>query len=1059
MVRHLRIVLCFFSATVLAAMPLCAGMTADSVRLNFEMLTTKDGLSQGMVRCIYQDKEGFLWFATKDGLNKYDGYRFTVFRHNPQDEFSLPENYVSQMLEDDNGNFWLGTTTKGLWIFDKVNERFYPAKFPADAHVPIRNEVRKLDMTGGLLSVQMLRDLYVFDIRSVRPEQYRRNHCITLKLALDYNARYLSGSPEALTGKGFNRTAMITDDELWVLYFDTLHICRHATDVRTWTMEQIALADMGLKTESVNIAIASQIMGTNSVFFQTNREIGCWNRSTRRFDFLADFVSTVDWVTTPIRDAQGNFRISTGEVFYLFNPYTYSLKLISNPEQFQLRSISTCIDREKIVWTGTSGFGALKYDARKANFKVYSKLRSIVLNATSSSNAQIIHSDAVIVTQAEPTVRQRFHQRYLMIGKAGKKDVDIKRDTSGKYWFNEYSPGSKRLCLYSLDPRTDKLTEYDILEAQLEVYKFLTSDDRLCVTALNSRGQYECIILDCSTGALLYRAVFPIKSNFVEYRFISHCIVDTRGKYWFATVKGLLCFDPKTQRWQTWQNSPGDTASLSENCTFSLCLDPRNPSKYLWVGTNGGGVCRLDFSTGKFIHYTEENGLPNNVIYGVLSDANGSLWLSSNKGICALTIPEAHIRDERPVPEIVLFTEETGLGDFEFNRYEFGTLSSGELVFGGITNITVFDPAIVLQKGKPSPLKFTDLRIFNHSVSFRSRPDILSCPITYARTITLAHNEAYFTIECALLEYSKPRQKRYKYYLEGIHDKWIENESNNTIAFSELQPGSYVLHVMGRNSSGVWSNEEITLTIIIIPPWWRTWWFYGGSGVLACVLGFSLYRYRLRQVLKIYELRNSIARDLHDEIGSTLSSISLSSAILLRLSSEMTDDTKALLIRIGEHAQTTMEAMSDIVWTINTKNDALGKVIERLFSFAAEILEPLGTRITLEAAEPLKTIRLDMSQRKNLYLFCKEAITNIAKHSQAQSAEIRFSNRGSRMLTVVITDNGKGFRYPDVSEDAPASRGGNGLGNLQQRANDLAGRLTISSSVGNGTSIVLEFEI
>jgi len=1050
----LRIFLSVIFTALLVPMPLYSALNADSVRLNFELLTTKDGLSQGMVRCIYQDKEGFMWFATKDGLNKYDGYRFTVFRHNPQDEFSLPENYVSQMIEDDNGNFWLGTTTKGLWIFDKVNERFYPVKFPAAARTPFRNEVRKLDVAGGMLSVLMLRDHYIFDVRSVYLEHYRREHFLELKLLLDYNARYINND-EVFYGSSFYRTAMFTEDELWVLYYDTVHICRHSKDFRTWTMEPVALADMGMNTTSINGAIAVRVPGTDNVFIQTTREIGCWNRRTRKLDFLTDFVSATDLLSSPIRDAQGNFRISQDDKFYIFNPYTYSLRYISNGSQFPLRSIASCIDREQILWTGTTGYGAVKYDARKANFKIFSKPRTNIINAGCAS-ADIIDLDT-IRPQAVPDDRRKYFERQIMVEPSGKKDNDIKRDREGKYWYREYRKDSKRICIYSSDPVTKKLTEYDILSSHREVHLFMTPGNRLCVTALESTGEYVFSIIDCTTGKLLHSATFPMKSDFVEYQFVSHFLEDTRGNYWFATIKGLLCFDIHTKKWIRMANSPKDTASLSENATFSLCLDPRHPSDYLWVGTNGGGLCRLNFSTGKFVRFTEDDGLPNNVIYGILSDNDGTLWLSTNKGLCAVTIPEEQAAKVHPVPEIVLFTEEQGLGDFEFNRYEFAKLASGELAFGGIRSITVFDPRTVLQKGKPSPLKFTDLRIFNQSISFRTRPDVLSGPVTYARSITLRYDEAYFTIECALLEFSKPRQKRYRYYLEGLHENWIDNEDKNTIVFSELQPGSYVLHVKGRNSSGVWSTDEITLAITIIPPWWGSWWFYTGTGVLACILGVSLYRYRLRQVLKFYELRNSIARDLHDEIGSTLSSISLSSAILLRLPGGLSDDSKALLARIGDQAQTTMEAMSDIVWTINTKNDALGKVVERLFSFAAEILEPLGTRIALDAEEHLKSIRLDMNQRKNLYLFCKEALNNIAKHSGATTAELRFSKSGHK-LSVHIVDNGSGFDTT-AGDEVTASLGGNGLGNLRQRAKELGGEVTISSARGKGTSIMLEFEM
>jgi two-component sensor histidine kinase len=478
---------------------------------------------------------------------------------------------------------------------------------------------------------------------------------------------------------------------------------------------------------------------------------------------------------------------------------------------------------------------------------------------------------------------------------------------------------------------------------------------------------------------------------------------------------------------------------------FSICPDPKETDKYLWIGTNGAGFNRFEFATGRCIRYSEKDGLSNNVVYGILSDEAGNLWMSTNKGLTCFNPTDKVFRN---------FTESDGLQGDEFNRYQSLKLNSGELLFGGVNGITIFKPAEVLVQNPAPNLVLTGFSVFNKPVSYKNDSSIMNALIGYVKTITLPYDKNMFAIEFAALESSPPEKKQYKYLLEGFNKEWIDNGSKNSVSFTNLDPGQYTFHVTGTNRDGVWSKNEASVIIDILPPWWGTWWFrcLVVAAIAAAVYGF--YRYRLRQALKLHTLRNNIARDLHDEIGSTLSSISLygeSAKMMIKDDHPLNN----VLSKISNSTNNMMESMSDIVWAINTRNDQFDNVINRMNAFAYQVMEAKGCNVYFETGNGSKDAELNMEQRKNLYLLYKEIINNAARHSGCTNLWVTILS-DTNSLQLKVKDDGKGF---NLNEASLPGMGGNGLLNIKKRAGDLNASINIVSSPGKGTEMELKMKL
>lgn len=1048
MVRCIKVVV--FFVFLLLSLPLYGRENEyDSLYMHFDTFTTKDGLSQGMVRCIYQDKQGLMWFATKDGLNKYDGYKVTVYRHQPNDPFSLPENYITQIIEDDFGNCWVGTVSKGLLIFDKKNERFYQVDYDIDSS--LKGDIRRLEYRQGVLMVVTLRNVAMFDVSKIRSKDYNQERKIVLSPLFNYEKQ--SEVRQYLTDdKARIQVTWLSDNCLWLSVGDSIVICKSYEKWNRWKLYSIALSKIGLKKDPTNVTNIVEVRNKKGLVVLTGRQFGYFNMVTKKFDYLQDFNSKNNYASKPVQDAQGNIRFNVLDDTYFFNTNNMALKkIVYDKKKFHTLAISSCIDRDSVLWTGSHGYGVLKSTMQRSLFTTIHKDYGFVIN-NAGKKATVVRRKQYAPSWKNDLVSAGFLPKDPTDKKAYQY-YTVKQDIQGKIWYVKYNKEKKTVSLVSYNSRSEEKREYNIFNTYSSVNLYMFDDNTLALTTIDNSQRFRFIVIKCDDGTILSDEIIPRSSVFKEYQFVSHIIKDKKGQYWLGTLDGLLRYQPLTKQWKHWHSMTNKSANLSTDMIFSLCVDPLHPEKYLWVGTNGGGLNRFTMETGECIAFTERDGLPNNVIYGIVTDGKNDLWVSTNRGISCFLRNRNRTKNGAVQQSVfVNFGTENGLGDYEFNRYEFATLTTGEIVFGGLEYLTIFNPDKVLQQSKPSPLLLTNIKVINADINIRTHPKIIDRAVNYTPTITLPYDEAYFTLDFALLQYSDNRLKRYQYYVAGLHDTWIDNQEKNSITFAGLSPGNYTLYVKGRNNLGTWSLPQ-TVYITILPLWWQTWWFrYVMIAVIVAML-YGVYKYRLQQAFALFRLRNSIASDLHDEIGSTLSSIAIS-ANLLRKRSDISVPTQSLVSMIEQHTQSSMEAMSDIVWAINTKNDKFSNTVERMVAFAVEVLEPKQIELSFSIDEDFHHKIVDMAQRKNIYLFFKEAIHNVAKHAESTQVSVVLRRINDNRMLLSITDNGKGF--DDKAKDTHTiTMGGNGIANLYERARQLHGECTIESQIGTGTTITL----
>jgi signal transduction histidine kinase len=334
---------------------------------------------------------------------------------------------------------------------------------------------------------------------------------------------------------------------------------------------------------------------------------------------------------------------------------------------------------------------------------------------------------------------------------------------------------------------------------------------------------------------------------------------------------------------------------------------------------------------------------------------------------------------------------------------------------------------------------------------FKTDSTIANCPIQFANKLVIPPDKNMFTIEFAAIDYTTQNKKRYQYFLEDYNDQWIETVNNaNYVTFTNLPSGTYKLSIRAKLHDGEWDNTNVaSINIVVKSPWWLTWWFK--SLTIACLLTciYFIYKVREKSLGKVKEMRKQIAGDLHDEIGSTLSSVNIASTLMIN---KMDTDREALtdlISRVSENTNKMMESMNDIVWTIDNKSDQLHNVLIRLLNFAGETLEPTGCKIDFKNVVDLKKIKLNPAEKKNIYLILKEVINNIAKHAAANHVLIAVVPVEKNYFMVSIKDNGRGFDHDQKSN----KMSGQGLNSISMRAKEQNWKLSIHSSPGAGTEI------
>ena len=1013
----------------------------DTVPVTAELITVDDGLPQGLVASIVQDSIGFIWFATKDGLTRYDGYEYRVFRHVPGDSTTLSGNHITALYEDVNGLLWVGTESDGVNRYDPRTGRF----------------------------------------TRVRPEPFIGDIGGVVKIGGDGSGNIwvheFGGKLLVITDTGDARSSLpvLRDPQmlfpgLAVGQVRDLHVM---PDGGLWLLEKQVLKVWELREGRYVNRCSWQVpwpwretdYPPGLVHHRpADRMLLVWERNAVRFDVRScTVVDTLHLPELQLRGAglvvDGKDRLwgkGKGSTWFRMDLRNGRLEFL-RPELSGAASLPQegvycwMLDRTGNIWAGTPGYGVLKYQLRTERF------HRVLLDGRPLHHSTIMRADAKgevllgVGDQVRLNTGSGLPERDPMGDALQAAGLRVEwgtcaRDPRGDTWFGGRS-GALPVHLFRFDHRHGRIVQVTHGANDLIVSVFPGTGHELW--AIQSKDEqftaHQLLRFDSRTGTRTGAFDFPgpIKSG--TYREIACWRIAPDGALWMATGHGVYAFHPGSGAWRHFQHDPADDRSLPEDIVFALCFDPEAPQERLWVGSKGHGMTRMDMRTGRCdTTITTAQGLVNNVVYGILPDGKGELWVSTNRGLC---------RFNPAAGTMMAYTSVDGIAGNEFNRYSAERSADGRLFFGGMKGITWFDPADFHGTAASSPTVITRLKLLNKPVLVTDHATFLPVPIHDLEELVLPFSERMITFEFAAMDHAIPVANEFRFILEGLNDNWIENGTGHEATFTNLDPGHYTFRVQGRNSAGVWDPVGANLRLRITPPWWGTWWFIGLVAAVMVLLGVAFYRYRVGRSREMMRMRDRIARDLHDEIGSTLSSVALFSEVAKRQARAAEGPGPgAMLDRIGQSTIQMVESMNDIVWAVSSHNDDLSHTARRMKDFAVRMCEARGIEPDFSFQGLAEEATLDMVQRKNLYLIFKEAVNNAVKYSRCTALTIRLFSEGDEVV-LSVKDDGIGMKASDGNGEGGE---GNGLRNMQSRAAEIAGSLRIISS-GVGTEVLLRF--
>ncbi|MCB0639838.1 MAG: response regulator, partial [Lewinella sp.] len=743
-------------------------------------------------------------------------------------------------------------------------------------------------------------------------------------------------------------------------------------------------------------------------------------------------------------------------------------------------------DSSNNLWLATNGFGVLKVNFHRPGFHSYLPFTS----------QRIITEDpeGYLYLQTQPERRYGspgFSQFRPAPWKMPDPETDLMNilafDQQGNAWSNQ---DSTRLYRLGIPPRPDESYAWPALG--------LISCRNGKLLSVREEGLQQFDPVTAQSRLIPFDQPQQLPAAFRYSHFLYE---DPTSTVWIFAFAGLIQATPEGDgyRFRYFENDPAVRSSLSNNTVLSVAADPLDPTRYLWVGTKGGGLNRLDRQTGDFRHYKTEQGLPDNVIYGILPDDRGHLWLSTNRGLCRFHVREETTRN---------FTAADGLQNNEFNQSSYLRTRDGHLIFGGVNGLTVFHPDSLRFNEQRPVTAITRVRINNQLTGFRALPGMEAPPPLLERTddgalyLDLTHRENLVSLEFAALEFSNPAQNLYRYRLirhrvlgRSQEGEWVDLGHNNTVQFANLRPGHYTFQVLGSNNDGAWSEQPAVLTFTIHPPWWATWWAYVGYGLLAMATVLLIYRTQLRQRLQLQEatrlkeldqFKNRFFTNITHEFRTPLTVIlGITNQLWTNNDIQPARESAHKLNLIRRNGENLLRLINQLLDLAKLESDELrinyvqGDVLPYL-RYIAESLHSLASvrNVLLQVKSDQTPIVMDYDPER-LQQIVYNLLSNAIKFTpsggqvvlQARSTTGAAADPRTPRLVLTVTDTGIGIppeelprifdRFHQADHLAQAQAGGTGIGLALTREliHAMGGEISVESQLGQGTVFTVQLPI
>ncbi len=1061
----------------------------DNSDIKFQQLSLKNGLSQSTINSILQDSQGFIWFGTQDGLNKYDGYQFTIYRHNPQDNNSLSNSEVFFIYEDSQQRLWIGTS-KGLNLFDRKQETFsHYFHNPEDLNSLSDNLIYSIQEQAetGILWIGTANGLNKFN-------------------PLENKFTTFFNNP--------NNPNSLSHNSIWPLYYDehTLWIGTDGNGLSKFDLTNSEFKHYPLDKKDAN----SYSNVVSSIYKDSKQRLwigtlgGLYQFDSKRETFTAylhdseQINSLSHRAVWDIEENQSLLWIATdGGGIDIFNPETK--KFIHNKHNLQNKYsisddaiLSLYKDPANTIWIGTANSGINYFNPWQDKFRHYSH-NPFNPNSLNNNFVWSIYQDENEelwvgtkgglnrFSKDRNQVKHYLHDKNNPNSLSHDEVSAIYKGHAGNLWIgtnggglNRFDRETEQFTIYQHDPdNNDSLHSNHILSI---------FEDQAQILWLGTRDGLERF--NPKTGIFHHFLHNPEQINSLSNSIVSYIYEDSEGILWIGTDGGLNKFNRETEQFTHYQHDKQDPFSLSHDEISSIYEDK---SGTLWIGTTGGGFNRFDKATGKFHAYRQQDGLANDIIYSILEDKQGHLWMASNQGL-------SHFE-----PKTEQFRNYDILDGLQSNEFNYAAYKSptGELFFGGINGFNSFYYGEVKNNPYIPPIAITNFQLFNQTVNFGTDSPLQQA-INQTQKITLSYKQTFFSFQFAALNFIKPTKNRYAYQLEGLDENWNQVGDRRYAHYTNVSHGNYIFKVKGSNNDGIWNELGTSIQITILPPPWKTWWAYTLYVLtLLTIIASYIWKQKLKLAAKQRELEQEreIATQLKEmdrlkdeflantshELRTPLNGIiGIAESLVDGATGELSIETNKNLTMIVSSGRRLLNLVNDIL--------DFAKLQKKEFDLQLKAVDiKMVSEIVLNLTQPLianKPVQLHNAMETNLPLVhadenrLQQILYNLVGNA------IKFTEKGTITLStkilniksetdvdsqqsVAITVSDTGIGIPEnkldsifeAFEQADGSTarvyGGTGLGLAvtQQLVQLHNGQISVNSKVGIGSDFTFTLPI
>jgi len=824
----------------------------------FERFSIEEGLSHGNVNVITQDFQGFLWVGTQDGLNRFDGYNFTVYKPIFGDKTSISNNIIKSLYEGKDSCLWIGTDGGGLNMYDPRTGNFRSYQNDPD------------DVSS--LSNNSVYAVYEDKEGRIWAGTYGGGICI-LDRDKGKFVRYINNPDDkySLSGNSIRDIFEDNSGNIWI-GTDGGSLCRFDPVGKRF----IAYLHDPNDPESIgsNVVLGTEVDNDGYIWS------GSWGGGLSKFDPKTGKAKVYRYnINDPnslssnenfdiLEDSNGGIWVCTRAGLDKLNPDGETFKHFKH-DPLDERTISLDVvielfeDSNGIMWIGTEGGGLCKVDLGKKKFNHYQNDYKDPQSLSSNDVSCIYEDSKGTVIVGTRTGGVNFTKIgtgvfYAMLPDPNQNPTlvssniqSIVEDTKGNYWFgsngsgvSKYNPITKTFENYYEDKGNPNMLENNAIFG-------LAADEDGGVWISTYGGGIHKYSYETNT---FKRYTIDPQNNMKNVGLSMY--VDPQGEIWCGTGgHGLGRYDKKTDNFIFYEHDPADTTTIGSNNVYSL-YQAKNGC--LWVGTGGGGLNKFNRKTGKFVRYTTVNGLPNDVISGILEDGKGRIWVSTIKGLSMFNPEDSTFRN---------YDVKDGLASNAFSPNAVYKGADGILYFGTINGFEFFHPDKIYDNTTPPHVKITSFRALNEDVKVGDKTGLLSKEISMTDTIILSYKISKFSFEFSALHYSASSKNKYKYMMEGFDERWIDTDYKRRFAsYTNLPGGTYVFRVIASNNDNIWNNKGTSIVIIMEPPFWKTWWFYTLVGLVILFIIYILFRLREKQVLKEKQKMQKTIDDAIEEV-------------------------------------------------------------------------------------------------------------------------------------------------------------------------------------------------